>query len=63
MEVAREAPKQVNSYDCGVYVLAIAEAVLQSPKDPKFSIITPEYVTRKREDIKNTIARLISEKR
>jgi Ulp1 family protease len=56
-----DIPKQTNSYDCGIYVLMYAEAILQAYLDKHnlelleensiafFDHITPKFITKKRE--------------
>ena len=59
VQAASQVPKQTNSSDCGVYVLAFAEAILHNPAAPDFSTISPEVIIQKRIQIKETITKLI----
>ncbi|KAM5124902.1 sentrin-specific protease 8 [Mantella aurantiaca] len=54
------APVQHNSYDCGMYVVCVAEALTQQYFLGGLSLqnITPQYVTRKRNEWKEIIRRL-----
>ncbi|KAM8972207.1 sentrin-specific protease 8 [Pelodytes ibericus] len=53
------APTQHNSYDCGVYVVCVAEALceqlLNGQSCPILQKITPQYVTQKRATWKDII--------
>ncbi|KAM9311815.1 sentrin-specific protease 8 [Gastrophryne carolinensis] len=59
-----EAPIQHNSYDCGMYVLCIAEALCEQHflgcNNLNLQNITPQYVTQKRKEWKETIRELSS---
>ncbi|XP_053573283.1 sentrin-specific protease 8 [Bombina bombina] len=57
-----EAPAQHNSYDCGMYVVCIAEAMCAQHLHGCDSLkdITPQYVTRKRMEWKDIIRGLSS---
>ena len=53
-------------YDCGMYTILYAEAILQQMTvgkiqkldDINFAHLTPEYVTKMRSDIRGTIDKL-----
>ena len=66
-KICSYAPKQTNSYDCGMYVLAVVEVIVKNyetidfTKD-NFNEITPEYVALKRQEILELIQKLIQEK-
>lgn len=57
-----EAPIQHNSYDCGMYVVCVAEALCEQYfcgcNNINLQSITPQYVTQKRTEWKETIKRL-----
>lgn len=61
------SPRQINSYDCGVYVLAMTKELLKIIKKSEFSTlfdanfddITPEYVTELRLTIKDLAKSMI----
>ncbi|XP_069910850.1 sentrin-specific protease 8 [Oryctolagus cuniculus] len=60
--VEEKAPAQQNSYDCGMYVICNAEALChgffgQQP-EPLLQLLTPTYITKKRAEWKELIARL-----
>ncbi|XP_029431739.1 sentrin-specific protease 8 [Rhinatrema bivittatum] len=62
--VEEQAPSQQNSYDCGMYVICITEALceqhLRGQKKPLLQLLTPPYITRKRTEWKeliNTLAK------
>ncbi|NXG53740.1 SENP8 protease, partial [Psilopogon haemacephalus] len=56
------APTQKNSYDCGMYVICMAEAVCRHYYDDKakpwLRLLTPSYITQKRDEWKALIAKL-----
>ncbi|MEE6526432.1 hypothetical protein FKM82_027074 [Ascaphus truei] len=56
------APAQHNGYDCGMYVVCVAEALceqhLRGCDDLILQSITPQYVTRKRAEWKDVIGEL-----
>ncbi|XP_042331775.1 sentrin-specific protease 8 [Sceloporus undulatus] len=60
--VEEEAPAQQNSYDCGMYVICNTEALcqefFQGQQEPVLQLLTPSYITDKREEWKKLIARL-----
>ncbi|CAK58283.1 unnamed protein product (macronuclear) [Paramecium tetraurelia] len=55
-------PKQTNSYDCGVYSIAIiqrlAECIMKK-QEWNFQNITPDYVTNIRLELKNSIQQML----
>ena len=68
-----ETPRQINSFDCGVYVMAISRIIAErfvkrvdcltdKPGDLAVwrlsSVITPEYVTKLRSDVHDLILKL-----
>ncbi|GAB1294309.1 Sentrin-specific protease 8 [Apodemus speciosus] len=60
--VEEKAPAQQNSYDCGMYVICNTEALCQNlfrrqPESP-LQLLTPTYITKKRGEWKDLIARL-----
>ncbi|XP_043933432.1 sentrin-specific protease 8 [Protopterus annectens] len=60
--VDEPAPAQQNSYDCGMYVICIAEALCEEllwgrPK-PVLHFLTPDFITQKRVEWKRLIKRL-----
>ncbi len=61
-------PKQINSYDCGMYVLSMVEAIVKNyggidiKSGEVFEKISPDYVTKKRQEILQLIQHLISQK-
>ena len=60
--VEEKAPAQQNSYDCGMYVICNTEALCQNffRQQPQslLQLLTPTYITKKREEWKDLIARL-----
>ncbi|XP_006167314.1 sentrin-specific protease 8 isoform X1 [Tupaia chinensis] len=60
--VEEKAPAQQNSYDCGMYVICNTEALCQSlfrqQPDSLLQLLTPAYITKKRGEWKDLIARL-----
>lgn len=54
-----EAPAQHNSYDCGMYVVCVAQALceqyVRGCNNLNLQNITPQYVTQKRAEWKETI--------
>ncbi|XP_072258205.1 sentrin-specific protease 8 isoform X2 [Pyxicephalus adspersus] len=60
------APLQHNSYDCGMYVICVAEVLckqyFQEYTYLNFEMITPQYVTQKRNEWKAVIRELSSSK-
>lgn len=60
--VEEKAPAQQNSYDCGMYVICNTEALcrefFQEQQEPVLQLLTPSYITGKREEWKKLIARL-----
>ncbi|XP_020645834.2 sentrin-specific protease 8 [Pogona vitticeps] len=61
--VEEAAPSQQNSYDCGMYVICNAEALCREffqgqEEEPGLPLLTPAYITHKREEWKGLIARL-----
>ncbi|KFO38015.1 Sentrin-specific protease 8 [Fukomys damarensis] len=60
--VEEKAPAQQNSYDCGMYVICNTEALCQNffrqQPDSLLQLLTPTYITKKRAEWKNLIARL-----
>ncbi|KAF7241495.1 Sentrin-specific protease 8 [Varanus komodoensis] len=60
--VEEKAPAQQNSYDCGMYVICNTEALcqeyFQGQQEPVLQLLTPSYVTGKREEWKKLIAKL-----
>ncbi|XP_021494493.1 sentrin-specific protease 8 [Meriones unguiculatus] len=64
--VEEKAPAQQNSYDCGMYVICNTEALCQNlfrrqPESP-LQLLTPTYITKKRAEWKDLIARLAKKK-
>ena len=57
-----KAPAQQNSYDCGMYVKCNTEALCQNffrqQPESLLQLLTPTYITKKREEWKDLIARL-----
>ena len=57
-----KTPAQQNSYDCGMYVKWNTEALCQNffRQQPQslLQLLTPTYITKKREEWKDLIARL-----
>lgn len=57
-----KAPAQQNSYDCGMYVICNAEALCQGyvrgQQEPGLHLLTPSYITQKRAEWKERIAKL-----
>jgi len=67
----KNSPKQINSYDCGMYVLSLAEALAErllketKPLDDKaeeFDFVKPSYITKKRKEIYDLINDLVAKK-
>ncbi|TYZ53524.1 hypothetical protein PybrP1_008985 [[Pythium] brassicae (nom. inval.)] len=63
LEEARDAPQQTNGYDCGVYVLAVAEwlcrqHVGENALPPLAEFVTPERVTQTRRAMPALVRRL-----
>lgn len=60
--VEEKAPAQQNSYDCGMYVICNTEALCQSlfrqQPESLLQLLTPTYITKKRSEWKDLIARL-----
>nr|ACO51889.1 Sentrin-specific protease 8 [Aquarana catesbeiana] len=60
-----KAPVQHNSYDCGMYVVCVAEALCEQyflgDNNLNFQNITPQYVTQKRKEWKEIIRGLSSD--
>ncbi|XP_053127824.1 sentrin-specific protease 8 [Hemicordylus capensis] len=60
--VEEKAPAQQNSYDCGMYVICNTEALcqeyFQGQQEPVLQLLTPSYITGKREEWKKLIAEL-----
>lgn len=60
--VDEPAPAQQNSYDCGMYVICIAEALceelFQGRPKPLLHFLTPDLITQKRVEWKRLIKRL-----
>ncbi|KAI4540701.1 hypothetical protein MG293_009742 [Ovis ammon polii] len=60
--VEEKAPAQQNSYDCGMYVICNTEALCQNffrqQPESLLQLLTPTYITKKREEWKDLIARL-----
>ncbi|XP_062998389.1 sentrin-specific protease 8 [Elgaria multicarinata webbii] len=60
--VEEKAPAQQNSYDCGMYVICNTEALcqefFQGQQEPVLQLLTPSYITAKREEWKGLIAKL-----
>ncbi|XP_006888460.1 PREDICTED: sentrin-specific protease 8 [Elephantulus edwardii] len=60
--VEEKAPAQQNSYDCGMYVICNTEALCYSffRQQPEglLQLLTPAYITKKRQEWKDLIARL-----
>ncbi|XP_060116219.1 sentrin-specific protease 8 [Heteronotia binoei] len=60
--VEEKAPAQQNSYDCGMYVICNAEALcrahFQAQQEPILQLLTPSYITQKRKEWKELIAKL-----
>lgn len=60
--VEEKAPAQQNSYDCGMYVICNTEALchhfFRQQPDSLLQLLTPAYITKKREEWKDLIARL-----
>ena len=60
--VEEKAPAQQNSYDCGMYVICNTEALCQNffrqRPESLLQLLTPTYITKKREEWKDLIARL-----
>ena len=60
--MAEKAPAQQNSYDCGMYVKCNTEALCQNffrqQPESLLQLLTPTYITKKREEWKDLIARL-----
>ncbi|XP_053321007.1 sentrin-specific protease 8 [Spea bombifrons] len=56
------SPSQHNSYDCGMYVVCVTEAlceqIMGGAGSPSLHKITPQYVTQKRAEWKEIIKRL-----
>lgn len=72
IEYVEDTPKQENLYDCGIYVICFAEAIVEYylMKDGKindlkdeawlmFAHINPLYITDKRLDIRNLLLEMI----
>ena len=61
--VAEKAPARQNSYDCGMYVICNTEALCQNffrqQPESLLQLLTPTYITQKREEWKYLIARLV----
>uniref|UniRef100_A0A4W2FKR3 Ubiquitin-like protease family profile domain-containing protein n=1 Tax=Bos indicus x Bos taurus TaxID=30522 RepID=A0A4W2FKR3_BOBOX len=61
--VAEKAPAGQNSYDCGMYVICNTEALCQNffrqQPESLLQLLTPTYITQKREEWKYLIARLV----
>ena len=57
-----KAPAQQNSYDCGMYVKCNTEALCQNffrqQPESLLQLLTPTYITEKREEWKDLTARL-----
>ncbi|KAK7015716.1 hypothetical protein R3P38DRAFT_2637208 [Favolaschia claudopus] len=51
-------PRQVNTYDCGIYTLAFAQAMVQGV-DPALMVFTPTSAARGRKVIANRLCRAI----
>ena len=60
--VEEKAPAQQNSYDCGMYVICNTEALCQNffrqQPESLLQLLTPTYITEKREEWKDLTARL-----
>ncbi|XP_066492252.1 sentrin-specific protease 8 [Tiliqua scincoides] len=60
--IEEKAPAQQNSYDCGMYVICNTEALCQEifrgQQEPVLQLLTPSYITGKREEWKALIAKL-----
>ncbi|XP_069480758.1 sentrin-specific protease 8 [Ambystoma mexicanum] len=60
--VEEEAPAQQNSYDCGMYVICITEALceeyLRGRHKPLLQILTPPYITQKRAEWKALVKKM-----
>uniref|UniRef100_A0A8D0L657 SUMO peptidase family member, NEDD8 specific n=1 Tax=Sphenodon punctatus TaxID=8508 RepID=A0A8D0L657_SPHPU len=60
--VEEKAPAQQNSYDCGMYVICNTEALCQGyfrgQQEPVLQLLTPSYITQKRAEWKELIAKL-----
>ncbi|XP_048337743.1 sentrin-specific protease 8 [Sphaerodactylus townsendi] len=60
--VEEKAPAQQNSYDCGMYVIcnteALTRAYFQAKQEPLLQLLTPSYITQKREEWKDLVAKL-----
>lgn len=60
--VEEKAPAQQNSYDCGMYVICNAEILCQNyfrqQPESLLQLLTPTYITKKRGEWKDLIARL-----
>lgn len=60
--VEEKAPAQQNSYDCGMYVICNTEALCQNffrqQPESLLQLLTPTYITKKRGEWKDLIARL-----
>ncbi|CAD8144846.1 unnamed protein product [Paramecium pentaurelia] len=55
-------PKQTNSYDCGVYSIAIIHRLVEcinKKQEWNFQNITPDYVTNIRLELKNSIQQML----
>ncbi|XP_015198989.2 sentrin-specific protease 8 [Lepisosteus oculatus] len=60
------APAQQNSYDCGMYVICMAEALCEGagpggPPAPLAQLVTPAHITQKRAEWRRLIERLAKE--
>lgn len=60
--IEEKAPAQQNSYDCGMYVICntevLCQEIFQGQQEPVLQLLTPSYITRKREEWKALIAKL-----
>jgi len=55
INIVPNIPKQSNGYDCGVYVLRFAEALLNNPKDLHSAAINPHSISNYRAIIKQNL--------
>jgi len=56
--VSKATPQQINSFDCGLYVLAISELIAKNGSTSVSLVknITPEIVAHKRKEVRDLIA-------